>query len=127
MKRERRSWIRREKGGANGHSLFLTYKRNSLDRGRPFELTEDDFISMSQANCYYCGAKPSNSYNMKGSNGAFKYNGLDRVDNSLGYSVNNCVPCCKMCNVAKSTRSVNDFLTWAHRVYSHSVSRIASY
>ena len=127
MNSDKRKWKRRAKGAANGHRVYRSYKHNAERRNLSFDFNEDDLIAMTQAPCHYCGEKGSNVYNEKGSNGIFRYNGIDRVDSSKGYSINNCVPCCKMCNVAKSTRSVNDFLTWAHRVYSHSVSRIASY
>ena len=40
-----------------------------------------------------------------------KCNGVDRVDNTKGYSVDNSVPCCKFCNTAKHTMSEGDFFT----------------
>ena len=47
------------------------------------------------------------------------HNGIDRVDNSKGYHPENCVPCCKTCNIAKQSMSVEEFLAWARRVIGH--------
>ena len=43
----------------------------------------------------------------------------DRVDSSLGYTVSNCVPCCKYCNQAKNDRSVSEFLAHARRIVEY--------
>lgn len=42
--------------------------------------------------CYYCKMKDK------------KYlNGIDRLNNSIGYMRNNTVPCCDICNNLKNT------------------------
>lgn len=92
-------------------------------------ITFEDFLRLSQENCYYCGATPSNSYNAalddnKSSqyardNGVFIYNGLDRLDNSKPHIIDNVVACCKYCNFAKRERSVEEFASWIRRVYLH--------
>jgi len=46
--------------------------------------------------CAYCGD------NCQG--------GMDRVDNSIGYEPDNCVPCCHWCNVIKFTHSVDEMI-----------------
>jgi hypothetical protein len=77
------------------------------------EMPFEDFYELSQQNCFYCNGPLSNRQNRsRRKNGHFKYNGLDRVDNSLPHSKDNCVPCCKHCNYAKRDRSVKDFLDW---------------
>jgi hypothetical protein len=92
-------------------------------------LTFEQFLELSQKNCYYCNAEPSNIKNSamedkKSSkfakeNGQFKYNGLDRIDNNLGHDYNNCVPCCKWCNYSKRDRSLEDFKNWIVTIYNH--------
>lgn len=42
----------------------------------------------------------------------YTYNGIDRVNNDIGYIKNNCIPCCKICNRAKNSMSYDDFLNW---------------
>ena len=48
--------------------------------------------------------------------GDFTYNGIDRVDNALGYTTGNVVPCCKQCNHAKSDMPYADFMAWIARL-----------
>lgn len=88
------------------------------------EMSFEDFFELSQKKCNYCGAKPSNKYNCAGDDssekrkkhGTFVYNGLDRVDNNLNHTKENCVPCCKYCNFAKRERSLDDFITWLKKL-----------
>lgn len=49
--------------------------------------------------CHYCGTS------LKNSRGA----SLDRVDSAKGYIPGNCVPCCYLCNVMKSDRTLEQF------------------
>jgi hypothetical protein len=46
-----------------------------------------------------------------------KCSGIDRVDSNKGYTIDNCVPCCKTCNLAKAELSQRDFLDWVRKVY----------
>lgn len=50
------------------------------------------------------------------------YSGIDRLDNSKGYSPDNCVPACQSCNFAKLDQSVEAFLEWAKRVQHHATA-----
>ena len=47
----------------------------------------------------------------------FYYNGVDRVDNQKGYTVNIIVPCCKRCNVANSDLTLEEFYSWVQEIY----------
>ena len=55
----------------------------------------------------------------RGNNGDYIYNGIDRLDNSVGYTKENCVPCYKMCNYAKNKFTMEEFLIWINRVYHY--------
>jgi hypothetical protein len=99
------------KGIAALNSAFRGYRGNAKIRKLPFELTKEQFIKITQENCRYCGDSPSN-VSARGTNGVFIYNGIDRIDSIIGYTEENCVPCCKVCNRAKSSMSINDFLEW---------------
>ena len=46
----------------------------------------------------------------------FKYNGIDRINNSKGYTIDNCVPCCFMCNYSKNNHSLSDWKAWLERL-----------
>lgn len=63
---------------------------------------------------------PSNVARAKNGND-FIYSGIDRVDNSIGYTEGNVVPCCITCNKAKSKQTSEEFLKWVQRVYHHSI------
>ena len=104
-------------GNANFNRLYKTYRRAAEDRGYKFSLTSVQFKEFTQQNCNYCGAPPNRAYKVTGaSNGDYVYNGIDRVDNTKGYDMNNCVTCCKTCNIAKSDMTVSEFRDWLDQV-----------
>lgn len=45
-------------------------------------------------------------------------NGLDRVDNSIGYIESNVVPCCYICNKMKGELPVEDFLRHLNNIFT---------
>src|SRR3990172_439815 len=83
-----------QKGEASFNQLYCYYKKRALGRGLLFELTKEQFKELTSSKCIYCNSEPS--YEQKGQNlnGYYIYNGIDRVDNSIGYTVENSVPCC---------------------------------
>ena len=78
------------------------YRRKAASRGIQFELTEEEFFALTSSDCFYCGEKPSRTNKASDRYGHYVYNGVDRVDNSVGYATANCVPCCANCNYKKS-------------------------
>ena len=68
-------------------------------------LTEDEFRYLIKQNCFYCKTEPKESRYIKGTKYSpietFPVNGIDRIDNSSGYTINNSVPCCYHCNTLK--------------------------
>ena len=76
---------------------YAKYKSNAKTRNYPFNLTFEQFITFWQKSCYYCGDE-------------IETIGLDRVDNSRGYEIDNVVPCCKICNRMKLNMSKDDFI-----------------
>jgi hypothetical protein len=75
--------------------LRVTAARNA----RGFELGYDEFVKFTEVKkCHYCEAVINwAEYSDKTNQG---YN-LDRKDAKLGYTIDNCVPCCKRCNFGK--------------------------
>lgn len=49
-------------------------------------------------------------------------NGIDRVDNLKGYTLDNCVPCCKNCNRMKANLTKEDFLQHISDIYKYKLS-----
>lgn len=86
-------------GVAAQNLVLISYKKWAKNRGHSFNLTDEECLNLMVKNCFYCGALPSNG--KKSRTSTFIYSGIDRVDNSLGYQTDNCVPCCKKCNTKK--------------------------
>lgn len=106
-------------------SILRNYRYSALRRGYEFTLTYGQFAQIVQSDCYFCGAKPHTQLKdymrrLKTKDvSAFRYNGIDRLDNTRGYVLDNCVPACDICNNAKSTLSYETFVDWVRRVYEH--------
>ena len=105
-------------GVASFNVAYTTYQKGAFLRNIPFELTEEEFKKIAQQNCYYCDSKPMPRSSRK-LNGEFIYTGIDRLNSEKGYTNENCVPCCKVCNYAKRDVLVDNFLKWIVTVYNH--------
>lgn len=78
-------------------------------------MAAEDFFRLVSLECFYCGSSPARE--IKGHlNGGFVYNGLDRVDNNLGYTLENVVTCCMTCNEAKRAKPYGEFVEWIGRL-----------
>lgn len=86
--------------------LFSRYKTKALERNLSFELTRSDFEKLIEGNCFYCDLAPSNFLYIDNGNRQFIYNGIDRVNNKIGYQSDNCVSCCRLCNTRKGDISI---------------------
>lgn len=97
------------------------------------DITLDEFISMSQLPCHYCGETNSNRFNPYANKDGiprnsqrvtpqrieemwWEYNGLDRIDSYLPHNKSNCVPCCKECNFMKRNVSPETFIAKCKRI-----------
>ena len=100
--------------------LYDTYRFRAKHKNFEFEFTKDEFKNITKQNCFYCGIKPSQialpTINFFGE---YIYNGIDRVDNSKGYTKENSVPCCGKCNRSKREFSKEEFFSWIKRVYNN--------
>ncbi len=100
------------------NALYGKYRHAAKKRELEFTITKDEFKYLTSSNCYYCGTVPSASIHRKGFKQEYIYNGIDRLNNNIGYIINNCVPCCKTCNVAKATYTIEYFLEWIEKIYN---------
>lgn len=117
----RRSLFKLGYGIGSFNALYLKYRRGAKKRNLVFDLDKDFFCKITKSNCYYCGVEPKNIQKSLSNNGDYVYNGIDRVDNNLGYIYSNVVPCCSDCNFAKKTMSEFEFLNWVDRVYNFKI------
>lgn len=110
--------MRKEEAPFN--SLFSSYKHQAKQRGYGFDLTKEEFRKLTKDSCHYCGKLPSQEHKRAGGDDRYYvYNGIDRVNPSLGYSVENCVSCCGQCNVIKGGMDIDEFRDWIIRVYEY--------
>jgi hypothetical protein len=105
-------------GVAPMNALFLVYKLSARKKDIVWQLTREEFETIVLQNCRYCGSVPSQLSRTRHGE-TIKYNGIDRLNNNLGYLRDNAVPCCKHCNYAKRKMTETEFLAWVKQVYAH--------
>lgn len=99
---------------------FDTYVSGAHRRNHVFELTLEQFVAIASGDCRYCGAPPAMPARKSRTHAAtVRMNGIDRVDNSVGYVLSNCVPCCAWCNEMKRHRPQDAFLAHVRRIAEH--------
>jgi len=109
-----------EYGESSFKNLYANvYKTTAKRRNIDFDITIEEFKKIVLSNCVYCGSEPSNYHLRTRGFGSFRYNGIDRVDNSRGYIKGNVVPCCKRCNYMKHSMDRNDFLSHVEKIAKH--------
>lgn len=88
---------------------YRSYLSSAQKRTYNFELTIDEFSEIILRSCVYCGDVDKI--------------GIDRIDNSIGYTKENSASCCKTCNYMKKTFSVHDFLSHIKKIYIQNEKR----
>lgn len=76
---------------------FSEKKNDARKRDLCFELTFEQFMEFWNVPCNYCGTE-------------IETIGIDRIDNTLGYTYENCAPCCAICNRMKLCLTREEFL-----------------
>lgn len=90
--------------------LYRRYKKSADNRRKVWSISESEFRSLILGACYYCGILAGNTeYRYTKKSEYFQYNGVDRVDNSIGYVKGNVVSCCGMCNMMKGQKTAESF------------------
>lgn len=104
--------------------LFGNYKRHAARALRVFELDKSVFSDLIKGSCYYCGivgGRVMKTGRLK--NHEWRVNGIDRLDNGVGYTEKNCVSCCSLCNRMKHAFDKNVFMAQIFKIaeYQRSV------
>lgn len=117
---------RKAPGVSGFNELLSTYRQGAKRRGYEFALTQEAFATLTRLHCFYCGVPPSQISVHKGGvteagqqHGAYTYNGIDRLDNTQGYTPDNCVACCHNCNMMKRDATVAEFIERCQRIVCH--------
>lgn len=74
-------------------------------RKKSLSITRDQFFKLLYEPCTYCGSKENI--------------GVDRSNNDIGYTYENCVACCSTCNYMKGELNMNDFLNHVKKIRAH--------
>lgn len=105
-KMKKRSRIYAKKNHFTPKVKLNDYRYSAKKRNLDFSLTLEDIKKLWNSNCTYCGTKILTI-------------GLDRINNTKGYSLKNITPCCKDCNFAKANKTPREFIKWIKRAFNH--------
>jgi len=111
-------------GFSSAKLLFNKYKHNAKVRNIDFTLSFTEFLTITRKNCYICNRKPATKLNHAGLRGSYTYNGIDRLDNNLGYTSANSRPCCWLCNRMKMNMTLDEFKKHIQRIVKHENSSV---
>ena len=95
----------RRKNGKSIESVLKSYKSNAARSNRVWNLEDDQAKELLRRHCLYCGHFREGFLN-----------GIDRLENDVGYEEPNCVPACSTCNMLKGDLDVFDFVGSCKRV-----------
>ena len=93
---------------------WSTYKSNAKRKNLTFELSINYFKELSKQQCSYCGDRLDKLENKAG---------VDRIDNTKGYILKNCVPCCWFCNKTKLDRNRNIFINHCKKIVDFQIKK----
>ncbi len=82
---------------------YRQYITSANKRSIKFELSVEEFEQVTAGTCVYCGS--------------INKIGVDRIDSSDGYNINNVQPCCGMCNMMKFTHGEDVFLKHIAKIF----------
>jgi hypothetical protein len=95
---------------------YSSYKTTAKAKNLPFKLSKDDFKRITSMPCFYCGDITEDEY-------SYSFVGIDRIDHTKGYELDNIVPCCKSCNWMKSDFSVKDWVLQMQKITNKQKSK----
>lgn len=96
--------IKRQRKNISIKSQFLNYKNNAKRKNIEFDISFEEFLNFENKPCNYCGTITES------------FIGIDRVNNNVGYLINNCVSCCKICNSGKKNNSLKIWEGWLNKI-----------
>ena len=85
------------------------FKSQARRRGTLVSLTILEYFTITLQQCDYCGGREGTSV----------LNGIDRVDSSGDYTVQNSAPCCKTCNFMKGAMTKRKFARHVTVIHKH--------
>lgn len=103
--------------------IYTRYKNGAKKRNIDFKISKQEMSDIIKMPCFYCGEPNGNRHTMSWSKShkdkIFYYNGIDRVDSSRGYNIENIIPCCGICNTMKMDYSIDEFMAKCLAIVKH--------
>lgn len=101
-------------------TIFKEHKTTARNNRKTTSLEIDEFEALITNRCFYCdiaGSKPV--YQLIDGRDVIRkvVNGIDRKNNSQGYTTENSVSCCSRCNYAKHIMDLDEFVSWIGSVF----------
>ena len=133
-KRKRPATNLKDPGEISWSCRYSQYRTNAKSKNLEFFLSKLEFKELCSKNCFYCQQSPQD-YNIYYSSGSrsekeevksrawIKTNGVDRISNSNGYTLNNVRASCTTCNLMKSTLGEQEFYQHIEKLYKNLVSK----
>uniref|UniRef100_A0A6C0I5H7 Uncharacterized protein n=1 Tax=viral metagenome TaxID=1070528 RepID=A0A6C0I5H7_9ZZZZ len=90
-------------------ACYSSYKSRALKKQLDFLITNEDYDKIINNNCYLCGKTNDDKHK----------NGIDRIDNSKGYFINNVKSCCGECNYMKNDYELDDIINKLLLIYKN--------
>ena len=89
------------------HSVeYNKYKLRAKEKDIEFSISKTEFNSIINNSCYLCGKETTKTHK----------NGLDRVDNEKGYTLNNIKSCCGNCNYIKRNNNYESMINKCKKI-----------
>jgi hypothetical protein len=110
---------RKSPGFSTVTAIFSNYRGRAKKLDLEFSLTREQFTELIFKACFYCGRAGTQSCYAGNLHRQIAYNGIDRKDSSLGYTLLNCVTCCKTCNYGKSNLFYDEWIEYLDALVSY--------
>lgn len=85
-------------------ALGGTKERREATKDKRCDLPIDVQIELWSCSCHLCGRSPAL--------------GIDRIDSTKKYTIDNCMACCSLCNYMKKDSTTDEFLAQVTRMYN---------
>ena len=100
-------------------AAYCSHKLAAKKRGIQNFLTKEDYYLISKKRCHYCGGMTTRKNNTPGRPIELPMNTIDRLNGERYYKLENSVPACKTCNIAKMAMTEKQFIDWVLRIHRH--------
>lgn len=99
--------LAKKKWRASSNGRYSNLISNAKVTGREVQITLEQWLDITSKPCTYCGGECLSEL--------VGY-GVDRIDSTKGYTLENSVPCCQICNAMKSNLELDLFLSHIDKV-----------